>query len=508
MNLVELAIPLALLVVGIVLGVVVGASRASSKHKKAEQEATEKLNAAQKEAQETVLKAQREAMRLQDEAKKEEQERRTRLDSVEKKLEKKEEQLDQKTSKLERDNAQIESAKKNLEQKEIELDKLKGESLAKLEQVAQLTYEEAREKLLKEVEDSASEDIAQRLSAIEERVKEEADEKAKNIIVHSIQKYSSEVVSDSTVTILQLPSDDMKGRIIGREGRNIQAFEKVTGVDVIVDDAPGTIVLSGFDLVRRYVAKLAMESLILDGRIHPTRIEEAAEKARNDVARLIKEFGEKALFETGIAGLHPDLTKILGRLRFRTSYGQNVLKHSVEVAFIASALAEEIGADTMVVKKGGLLHDIGKAVDHEITGPHALIGRDIAKKFNVSDAVVHAIEAHHEDVPPTTLEALLVQAADAISASRPGARRESLESYIKRLENLEEAANSFAGVDKAYAIQAGREVRVIVHPDDVTDAQATKLARQIADKIEQELEYPGQIKVNVLREKRVIEFAK
>ncbi len=504
----ELLFPVIALVLGALVGAVVASFRVSAKNRHAQLDAQAVLQKAQAEAQNALISAKEEAIRIQEEAKREETERRRRIDEIEGRAAKKEEVVESRRTQLEAEQHRLEEQLANVAVRQQEVEVLKDEEMKKLEELAGVSRDEARTQLLAEVEASASEEIGKRLANIETRIKEESDEKAKNILTHAIQKYTGEVVSESTVTILQLPADDMKGRIIGREGRNIQAFEKVTGVDVIVDDAPGTIVLSGFDLVRRYVAKLAMEALVLDGRIHPARIEEAVEKARKDVARMIKEFGEKAQFETGIADLHPDLVKILGRLRFRTSYGQNVLKHSVEVAFLASALAEEIGADSAIVKKAGLLHDIGKAVDHEVTGPHALIGRDICKKFNVTGAVVHAVEAHHEDVPPNTVEALLVQVADAISASRPGARRESLENYIKRLEELEAAATSFGGVDKAFAIQAGREIRVIVKPEQVTDSQASKLARDIADKIEQSLDYPGQIKINVLRETRVTEYAK
>ncbi len=362
--------------------------------------------------------------------------------------------------------------------------------------------------LLKHYEKEYSNDIVEHLQKVEENLKEEADDKAKDIIVHSIQRYASEVASESTATIVDLPNDEVKGRIIGREGRNINAFETKTGVDVIVDDTPGSILISGFDLMRRYIAKRSLEELIQDGRIHPARIEETIDKVTKEVNKLIKESGEKACFELGITGFQPDLIKLIGRLRFRTSYGQNILKHSVEVGFLCAGIAGELGADIEAAKKAGFLHDIGKAVDHEIEGSHAIIGGSIARKFGLSDHIVNAIESHHEEVKPESVEALIVAAADAISSSRPGARRESLESYIKRLKELEAVANSFEGVKKTFAIQAGREVRVIVSPEDIDDVKMKTLSFDIARKIEGDLAYPGEIKVNVIRETRSVEYAK
>ena len=371
-----------------------------------------------------------------------------------------------------------------------------------LAKIAAMSREEAKALLLKQAEEDYKAEIVQAIKKSEKELMDKAKERAKFILADAIQKYAAETATESTATVVNLPSDDLKGRIIGREGRNINAFEEVTGIDVIVDDTPGSIVISGFDLVRRYVAKIALEKLISDGRIHPARIEETVEKTKEEVNNMIKELGEKAAYETGVAGLHPNLIKLLGRLKFRTSYGQNVLKHSMEVAFLAANLASELGADVNVCVKAGLLHDIGKAVDHEIQGHHAVIGRDIARKFGLSDAVVHAIEAHHNDPETQTLEAMIVLAANAISNARPGATRENLDSFIKRLEELENTANSFEGIKKSFAVQAGAEVRIFVFSDKVDDLGAIKLAHDIARKIERDLQYPGRIKVNVIRETR------
>jgi len=377
-----------------------------------------------------------------------------------------------------------------------------------LERIASLSQDQAKELLLKAVEDEVRQDAARRIRQIEAEAREEADRRAREIITLAIQRYACETVAETTVSVVPLPNDEMKGRIIGREGRNIRALEQATGVDLIVDDTPEAVILSAFDPVRREIARLALTRLIYDGRIHPTRIEEVVAKARQEVEAIIQEEGEQACYKLGIHGMHPELIKLLGRLKFRTSYGQNVLYNSVETAHLAAMMAAEIGADVKVAKRAGLLHDIGKAVDHEVEGPHALIGAELAKRYGESPKVVHAIAAHHNEEECTSLEAILVQAADAISGARPGARRETLEAYIKRLESLESVASSFDGVEKAFAIQAGREVRIIVKPDQIDDLGAVRLARDIARKIEENLEYPGQIKVTVMRETRAVDYAK
>ena len=379
---------------------------------------------------------------------------------------------------------------------------------AKLEEISGITAEEAKEELISRVESQVKHELAQRLDALEAQYKEEADTKAREIITLAIQRCAADHVAETTVSAVALPSEEMKGRIIGREGRNIQKLETLTGVELIIDDTPETITISGFDPVRREVARIALEKLISDGRIHPTRIEETVEKAQREVDNAIKQAGERATFEVGIHGIHPELVKLLGRLRYRTSYGQNVLKHSIEVAFLAGIMADELGVDSTVAKRAGLLHDIGKAVPHDVEGSHVEIGVNAAKKYKESREVIHAIEAHHNDVEPQTIVAVLVQAADAISAARPGARREDMENYIKRLEKLEEIAKSFPGIDKAYAIQAGREIRVMVKPEEINDEGMKLVAREMAEKIQNEVRYPGQIKINVIRESRAVDYAK
>lgn len=457
---------------------------------------------------EKILDAKNKALDIINEAKKEETERRKQLEKHEQRLINKEDQLEKRVTENEKTK---EGLLKKVEAFKIEEEKLEAiykEQEKALSKITKLSKEEAKEMLLKNVERDYKDEIVEHYKKMESDIKEGANKKAKNIISQAVQKIASEVASESTQTLVQLPGDEIKGRIIGREGRNINAFEHLTGVDVIVDDTPGAIVISGFDLVRRYVAKRSLEKLIEDGRIHPARIETIVAETKNEINQMMVEFGEKAIHEMGIVGLHPDLIKIIGRLRFRTSYGQNVLKHSMEVGYLAASMAAELNLDVQVAKTAAFLHDVGKAVDHEIEGGHALISRDILKKYGLPQAVIHAVEAHHEDVPFETPEAMIVQAADAISASRPGARRETLATYLKRLHDLEDLAGSFEGIEKAYAIQAGREVRVMVKPDKIDDKQAIELSHDIARKIEKELSYPGTIKVNVLRETRAVEIAK
>ncbi len=460
------------------------------------------------EAKRKAVEIEAEANKLRNTAQEELKEQRAKVEMIKEKLEKRDEEITKKKEEADKIREEARNKEEKLKEREVKLAESEGKITSELERVSNLKKEEARDELLVRAEKEFSEDITNRIKKIEMDVKEEADKKARDIIALSIQKYAAEVASEATVTIVELPSDEMKGRIIGRDGRNINAFEQATGVDVIVDDTPGSIVISGFDLVRRYVAKLTLERLISDGRIHPARIETELQKSQKEVNNIIKDFGEKAVYQAGITGLHPNLIKLMGRLRFRTSYGQNVLKHSIEVSFLAAAIASELGADVNVCRKAGFLHDIGKAVDHEIEGGHATIGGDILKKFKIDERVIHAVAAHHEDIPLETIEDIIVQAADAISSARPGARKESLDNYIKRLTELENTATSFEGVERAYAIQAGREIRVIVDPEDVDDLQALRLAKNIADKIEMDLEYPGQIKVTILRETRATEYAK
>jgi ribonuclease Y len=460
-------------------------------------------------AREKSEKLQEKAMDASRELKQEERDMRDKYEKLQVKLIEKEEGLQKRVMQMEQKFEEVSKREDELRLKDENLAKMIQDEMLELERISGLKKEDARNLFLQKIETDAREDAVVLLRKLEEETKEEALKKSRKIITMAIQKYASEVASESTSTVVNLPSDDMKGRIIGKEGRNINTFEKLTGVDVIVDDTPGSIVISGFDLLRRYIAKIALERLVEDGRIHPAKIEEEIEKSRKETAELIKECGEKAVFEMGFTGIHPNLIKIIGRLRFRTSYGQNILKHSIEVGYLASALASEIGVDPEIAKKCGFFHDIGKAVDHEIEGPHALIGRDILEKFKFDPVVVHAVAAHHEDVPPDeNIYAYIVMAADAISGARPGARSETLESYIKRLKELEETANSFDGVKKCYAIQAGRDLRVFVDPEVTDDLKTIQLAKDIAKKIETDLDYPGVIKVNVFREKRITELAK
>ncbi len=491
----------------------------ANKRGKAKNDAAKLIEDAQAEAKqlkkEAILSAKEEVLSLRTELERESKERRNEIARTETRIIQKEESLTRKEEQLDRKLEGNEQTKKNLEARELKLDALEKELNAshdrmveELEKVASLSKEEAKQMLVSEIEDEAKKDAAIRVREIESNAREEASKKAKEIIGMSIQKCAADHAAEITVSVVPLPNDDIKGRIIGREGRNIRALESATGIDLIIDDTPEAVILSGFDPVRREIARITLEKLIADGRIHPARIEEMVEKVKREMDISIKETGESAMFETGVFNIHPELVKLLGRLKYRTSYGQNVLRHSVEVSFLAGLMAAEMGADVAICKRAGLLHDIGKAVDHEVEGTHISIGVDLAKKYKENNAVIHCIAAHHNDIEPTTLEAVLVQAADAISGARPGARRESLENYVKRLEKLEEIASSFTGVEKSFAFSAGREVRVIVKPEQVDDSATIFMAKEIAKKIEAELDYPGQIKVNVIRELRTVEFAK
>ncbi|CDG01643.1 Putative Ribonuclease Y [Clostridium chauvoei JF4335] len=477
-----------------------------------EKEAEVLLENAKKEAEatkkESILEAKEEVHRLRNDLERDSRERRNEVQRLERRIIQREESLDKKSDLLEKKEETINKRMQEIDQMEVNIQELYAKRREELEKIATLTSEEARVILLDEVRKEISHETAMMVKDIESKAKEEADKKAREIITTAIQRCAADHVSESTVHVVALPNDEMKGRIIGREGRNIRTLETLTGVDLIIDDTPEAVILSSFDPIRREVARIALEKLIVDGRIHPARIEEMVERAKKDVENDIKEEGEQATLETGVHGVHPEITRLLGRLKYRTSYGQNVLKHSIEVAYLAGLMASELGLDVNLAKRAGLLHDIGKVVDQEQEGPHALIGGDMAKKYHESPVVVNAIAAHHGDVEMMTLEAVLVQAADAISAARPGARRETLEAYIKRLEKLEEIANSYEGVEKSYAIQAGREIRIMVKPDHLDDAGSVELARNLAKSIEEQLEYPGQIKINVIRETRAVDFAK
>ncbi len=470
---------------------------------------------ATEEAKEMKLKAKEEVLQQKSELDKEINARRAdiqrserRAQQREEQLDKKEEQLDKKLDALDQREKALIKKQENIAALESEAEEFKQKQISELERIAAMTQDEARQTVIDRVQKDAYHDAAVLVRDIESKAKEEGEKKARNIIALAIQRCASDHVAETTVSVINLPNDDMKGRIIGREGRNIRALETATGVDLIIDDTPEAVIVSAFDPVRRETARLAIEKLIMDGRIHPARIEECVEKAKKEIDQQIREAGDQAIFETGQHGIHPELVKMLGRLRYRTSYGQNVLKHSIEVSHLAGMMAAELGADVQLAKRAGLLHDIGKAVDHEQEGTHVSIGGELARKYHESPAVIHCILAHHNDVEPQTIEAVLVQAADAISAARPGARRESLENYIKRLEKLEEIANSFKGVEKCFAIQSGREVRIMVKPEDVTDEGTQIMAKEVARRIEKELEYPGQIRVNVIRETRSTEYAK
>ncbi len=457
---------------------------------------------------ERLIEAKEEIHKLRAELDREIKDRRNDIQRQERRVQQKEDAIDKKTQQIEKREEEAQKKVEEAENMQKEVDRVKKLQMAQLEKIAEFSVAEAKEYLLKQVEEQLVHDKAVLIKSIEDQAKEEAEQKARNIITGAIQRCAADHVTETTVSVVGLPNDEMKGRIIGREGRNIRTIETLTGVDLIIDDTPEAVILSGFDPVRREIAKRSLEKLITDGRIHPGRIEEMVEKSTKEVENVIKQEGERATFETHVHGLHPELIRLLGRLKYRTSYGQNVLQHSIEVSHIAGLMAGELGADVTLAKRAGLLHDIGKAVDHEVEGSHITIGADVAKKYKENDKVLNAILAHHGDVEPKTIEACLVQAADGISAARPGARRENLESYIKRLEALEEIANSFKGVERSFAIQAGREIRIMVKSDVVTDDETVLMAKDIVQRIESEMEYPGQIKVNVIRELRAIEYAK
>ncbi len=509
-----ISIPLA--VVAAIIGYAIGFKyhqRVSQTKRGQTEDAVKKMiDEAQRRAEalkkETLLEAKEEVLLLRTDLEKEIRERRSELQRNERRMIQKEESLDKKLETAEQKEQSLTARQRDLQHKHDELEVLRKKQIDELEHISGLSRDEAKSMLLESIERDVRHDAALIIRSIEQEARDEGEKRARNIIGLAIQRCAADHVAETTVSVVHLPSDDMKGRIIGREGRNIRALETATGIDLIIDDTPEAVILSGFDPVRREIARIALERLIQDGRIHPARIEEMVERAKKDVDQQIREAGEQALFDVGVHGVHPETLKLLGRLRFRTSYGQNVLKHSIEVAHIAALMAGELGCDINLAKRGGLLHDIGKAADHEIDGPHVQIGVDLAKRYRENNEVIHCIAAHHGDVEATTMEAVLVQAADAISAARPGARRESLENYIKRLERLEEIANSFEGVERCYAIQAGREIRIMVKPEDVTDDGITLIAHDIVSKIEKELDYPGQIKVNVIRETRATDYAK
>ncbi len=500
------------LAIGVFGGMILRKKVAEAKIGSAEEEAKRILLDGEKQAEtkkkEALIEAKEEILKRKNEADKEIKERRAEVSKTERRLEQKEENLDKKSEALEKKNEQLDKKLKDVDVVRAQAEEALSKQLSVLEQISGLSVNEAKEQLIEKIESQVKHELAQRLDELETQFKEESEEKARNILSLAIQRCAADHVAEATISVVNLPSEEMKGRIIGREGRNIQKIETLTGVELIIDDTPEAITISGFDPVRREVARVALEKLISDGRIHPARIEEMVEKAQKEVDASVKKAGERATYEVGINGINPELVRLLGRLRYRTSYGQNVLKHSIEVAFLAGMMAEELGVDANAARRAGLLHDIGKAFPHDVEGSHVEIGVNAAKKYKESREVVHAIEAHHNDVEPKTIVAILVQAADAISAARPGARREDMENYIKRLQKLEEIATGFEGVEKAFAIQAGREVRVMVKPEQVNDEGMKLIAREMAAKIQAEMKYPGQIKVHLIRESRVADYAK
>jgi ribonuclease Y len=505
-----------LLIAGAIAGVVVGALAAyvwiSNINKQSEvrsaAEREQLLSDAETRRKEMILEAKEEAHRIRMNLEQEVKEARSEVQRSERRVQQKEESVDRKLEEVERRDRGLNAREQEIDRVRASVDQMLANQVKELERISGLSRGEARTLILANVEKELTQEIAQKVRESEEAAKEESDRRARNILVTAMQRIAAEQTAETSVSVVAIPGDEMKGRIIGREGRNIRALEHSTGVDLIIDDTPEAVILSGFDPVRREVARVALNHLMVDGRIHPARIEEMVVKARNEVQVRIREEGEQAMFETGVTGLHPELVKLLGTLAFRTSYGQNVLTHSKEVSFLAAMVAAEMGADVALAKEAGLLHDIGKAVDHEVEGSHAIIGGELLRRLGKPEPLIHAVQAHHYDVEPTTLEAILTIACDAVSASRPGARRETLTTYIKRLEKLESIANSFEGVEKSFALQAGREIRIIVKPEQIDDSSAQLLARDIAKRIEGELSYPGQIKVTVIRETRIVEFAK
>lgn len=500
------------LVVGLLVGYTlrknIGEKEIGSAEAKAKNIILDAENNAENLKKEKIVEAKEEAYKIKSDLERELKDRRNEIQKAERRINQKEENIDRKLDKIEKREDAIGRRERSLEDKHREVDQFVQKQIDELEKISGYSKEEAKHMLLKEIETDVRKDASAMITQIETEAKEEAEKNAKEIITMAIQKCASETVAETTVSVVPLPSDDMKGRIIGREGRNIRTIETLTGVDLIIDDTPEAVLLSGFDPVRREIARIALEKLIIDGRIHPARIEEMVQRATKEVNNIIKEEGEQACFDTGVHNLHPELIKLLGRLKYRTSYGQNVLIHSIEVSILAGIMADELGYDSKLAKRAGLLHDIGKSIDHEVEGTHVEIGVNICKKYKESWKVINAVEAHHGDVEPSTMEAVLVAAADALSAARPGARRETLEAYIKRLESLEKIANETKGVDKSYAIQAGREVRIVVKPSQVKDDEVAMLARDVAKKIEAQVEYPGNIKVNVIRETHAVDYAK
>lgn len=506
----------AYLFIGIAAGTIIGAVLyyifTISRQKRMKVDARSIIENARKEAEnlkrENLLKAREEAAALKEEIEKELKERRQEVQRIEERVMKREENLDRKFDEIEKKEAEVNKKKEEIDNLHSKTEELYKQQIEELQKVSGMSVEQAKELLMEKVERESKLEAARILKREEEKAHREAEKKSREIISSAIQRYANDLATETTVSVVNLPSDDMKGRIIGREGRNIRAFENLTGINLIIDDTPEAVTLSSFDPIRREISRRTLEKLIVDGRIHPARIEEIYSKVKDEIEDEFREVGEEAVFEVGLTGIHPEIVKLLGKLKFRTSYGQNVLKHSIEVAYFAGMMASELNLDEKLAKKAGLLHDIGKAVDHEVEGPHAKIGADIARRHKETEDVINAIEAHHEEAAFKTIEAVLVQASDAISASRPGARRETLESYIKRLESLENIAGSYDGVNKCYAMQAGREIRVIVKPDQVSDEEADIMARDLSKKIETEMNYPGQIKVTLVREHRAVEYAK